>query len=297
MTDETKIPAMKPVDTPAEKPETTKSVAAKPRKKKTTGKAAPKADAKPKEPAAPAVPKADELADLKKMVQRLTGNVETLANRLEAKEIENLELKESVAEMKLGLEEREADGELIERDGDVLYDPFDSQDPFKILASIAPSDEYPEGRVLGWKSPVYREKRGWRGWIPVEHGDEIAGENDQFLSNYIPDPPDRMIGPDALDNYVRRGDMVLSWIDARIWNTRQQKRELLARKRSVQAGSAKTEVLRDGVEIVGKGATKSSNPRKEFTIPAPAPTYVTPDGNANAARTEFPVLRKEDDKE
>jgi hypothetical protein len=261
--------------------------------KKTTAKTTKVKATAAKSVATPAIEsKVDELTELKKMVKELALGQETLVNRLEAKEIENLEYREMLVEMKLGLEEREAEGEVIERDGEIVYDPYDSHDPFGILASIPPSDDYPEGRALGWKSPRYREKRGWRGWFPIEHGDSVAGENDQFLANYISDPPERMVGPDVLDNCIRRGDMVLSWIDARIWSERQHKRELLARKRTLQAGSGKTEILRDGVEIVGKGATKSHNPRREFNIPAPIPTYTTPEGNVDKVRSAFPVLRK-----
>jgi hypothetical protein len=234
-------------------------------------------------------PQIDELKELRGMVNKLIQTNESLTNRLEAQQIEVLEYQEMVANLELGLEEREADGELIERDGEIEYDPYSEQDPFKILNNIPACREFPEGQKLGWKSPVYRDKRGWRGWFPIEHGDEYAGENDQFLSNYIPDPPERMIGPDRIDNYVRRGDMVLARMDMRIANTRMRKRELLAKKDQIKARSGKSHTLRDGVEIVGKGATKAANPRKEFVIPAPIATKNREVGD----RVVFPVTRNQ----
>lgn len=94
----------------------------------------------------------------------------------------------------------------------ILHDPFDAKNPHKIIAD-------PPGFKLGWKNPVYRDgHRGWRGWQAVEHDSEI-GRN---LKRYLLDPPRRM--EHAVDNYVRRGDSVLCYIDEEMWLARQNKR-------------------------------------------------------------------------
>jgi len=105
-------------------------------------------------------------------------------------------------------------------DPNVFYDPYDSQNPHKILAD-------PPGFKLGWKSPLYRDgHRGWRGWRAVEYDDEI-GRN---LKRYLLDPPRRM--EHAIDNYVRRGDTILCFLDANVWEARQRQRTDAAARRA-----------------------------------------------------------------
>lgn len=110
--------------------------------------------------------------------------------------------------------------DLVVSDPVALHDPFDSQNPHLILKD-------PPGFKLGWKNPLYRDgHRGWRGWRAVEHTDEI-GRN---LSKYLLDPPRRM--EHAVDNYVRRGDSILCFIEHEIWEARQQRRSQLAARRA-----------------------------------------------------------------
>lgn len=110
--------------------------------------------------------------------------------------------------------------ELEVADPKVVYDPFDSQNPHKILAD-------PPGFKLGWKNPLYRDgHRGWRGWRAVEFDSEI-GRN---LKRYLLDPPRRM--EHSVDNYVRRGDSVLCFLEADIWEARQKRRTDLAARRA-----------------------------------------------------------------
>jgi len=102
----------------------------------------------------------------------------------------------------------------------VAYDPFDAQNPHRILAD-------PPGFKLGWKNPLYRDgNRGWRGWLAVTYDSEI-GRN---LKRYLLDPPRKM--EHAVDNYVRRGDSILCYLEADIWNARQQRRTDLASRRA-----------------------------------------------------------------
>ena len=251
-------------------------------------KAKPKVT-KPKVAKVPVVTERDnEVADLKKMVMALMQKSEVMENIMAAREIESQELQENIYRLGQGLEEREGTGEVIERDGEILYDPYSVQYPFTIKSEIPPNAECPDGQILGWKSPAYRKKRGWRGWVAIEHGDSYAGKDDEFLSNYIPDPPERMIGPDQLDNYVRRADMVLARLPKPIAEARARKRELQSKRKQMAANSGRTQVLREGVEIVGEGAIPAKNPRREFGIAPPAPKRA--DGR-DAFRTSLPVTR------
>lgn len=145
----------------------------------------------------------------------------------------------------------------------MLYDPFDAKNPFKIIGHIEPDDEYPEGAVVGWKSPAYRERRQWRGWHPFTYGDKYTGKDGELLSKYVPDPPRRMEN-EKLDNYIRRGDVILARLDKRIWESRQAKRILDSQKNEGKAGSRARTVLGEGVEVVGRGVSKSHRPTGGF---------------------------------
>lgn len=120
----------------------------------------------------------------------------------------------------------------------VTYDPYDSQNPIKILAD-------PPGFKLGWKNPIYRDGgRGWRGWRVVEHDDEI-GRN---LKRYLLDPPRRM--EHAVDNYVRRGDSVLCYIERELWEARQKKRtDIAARRAGEHAQDVRVDTIRREADL------------------------------------------------
>lgn len=106
----------------------------------------------------------------------------------------------------------------------LLYDPFDSKNPHKIVRN-------PSGYVLGWKNPMYRENhRGWRGWVPVDYDSEVGRD----LKRYLLDPPRKMAHQD--DNLVRRGDAILCMLPIDMWEARQCDRvERASRNREVHA--------------------------------------------------------------
>lgn len=120
----------------------------------------------------------------------------------------------------------------------ILRDPFDqNSNPFHIIKRVPPLDNNDPkcGYVLGWISERYRNGsgQGWKGWVPLEYGDKFTGENGEKLKEYISDPPMRMIGPDKVDNLVRRADLVLcrivaDWFDARQENSARESRERVA---------------------------------------------------------------------
>lgn len=137
---------------------------------------------------------------------------------------------------------------------ELLYDPFDSKNPHKII-------DNPPGYRLGWKNPMYREKhRGWRGWITVSYDDEI-GRN---LSKYLLDPPRKMSHVD--DNLVRRGDVILCKLPEKMWLARQQRRvDRAARNRQahapdIQADRATIDDVRSGgpVQVHAPGSVGGS---------------------------------------
>lgn len=168
----------------------------------------------------------------------------------------------------------------INRAMEVLYDPYDVQDPFAILREIPPDETDPDGQVLQWKSPRYRVRRGWRGWIPIQWDDQYG--TDEILSKYLNEPPARMVGPDKVDSLVRRGDLVLSRLNKRIWQSRQLKRELLSAQQRGAFENNQEKIIRDGLRIVGKGLQRDEDTRQgagesyqEFDLRTGAGTHRT----------------------
>jgi hypothetical protein len=95
----------------------------------------------------------------------------------------------------------QATPEEIER-ARVLRDPWAGSNAMEILCN-------PPGKVLRWINPISRAGRGMRGWTAVRYDDPIGREIDK----YIKEPPNRMVGLAEISEVVRRGDMVLAWID------------------------------------------------------------------------------------
>ena len=144
---------------------------------------------------------------------------------------------------------------------ELLYDPFDEQNPHAILKN-------PDGWVLSWKNPEYRAHRGWRGWIPIEFDDEIG----QKLGEYLNDPPERMAGMAQIDNYVRRGtDSILCKLPQEIWDARQQKRTNNAEFRFQQSRMV-NQVRTKQFSTYGDGGTPGDVP---ITRDGPAPMVQT----------------------
>ncbi len=141
-----------------------------------------------------------------------------------------------------------AAGDPYDPEPELAYDPYDEQNPHAILA-------HPEGWVLSWKNPDYRAHRGWRGWVPIEHDDEIG----QALDQYLNDPPARMEGMANVDNYVRRGtDSILCKLPSEIWDARQKKRTNNAEYRFKQSQVAQQSRTKQ-FSTYGEGAVERSS--------------------------------------
>jgi len=161
------------------------------------------------------------------------------------------DLKKELREGKPGI-----DSELIEREIAVLFDPYDIQNPFKIDGTIPPDNEYPEGQVLRWLSPKYRDRRGKRGWVFMTWDDAYATE----ALKCVKEPPERMVGPAGLDNNIRRADLVLGRLDARVFESRRMKPVLESMRRRGNYDESTITTLRKGVSIVGEGSKRDENP-------------------------------------
>lgn len=195
---------------------------------------------------------------------KMEARLSTLEDRLETADAENTLLTETMEQMKSDFVDS---GFIEEPEAEVLYDPYYSKRPYQIIGEIPPDANYPEGQVLGWKNESHREqRRGWRGWIPMEYGDQYTGEDGVHLSKYIVDVPPRLEGSAKIDNNVRRADSLLCRLDKRIFVSRQKRRETLAKRNVSQAGTSRTNVLRDGVSVTGDGLRSQARPAGGFKM-------------------------------
>jgi hypothetical protein len=200
------------------------------------------------------------------LIEALDNKLTELETRLETAESEKGLYEEQVEELQSMLREyQDMTGEEIEPEAEILYDPFYSKNPFKIIGEIPPNEEAPGGQILAWKNPKHRqERRGWRGWIPLEYGDKYTGDNGELLSNYIPDVPPRLEGSSKVDNYVRRADCVLCRIKKEWFEARQQQRMIDSQRNVKREGSSKTIELGEGIRVVGPGLREQKRPSGGF---------------------------------
>lgn len=210
-------------------------------------------------------------AELAAENEQLREDVRVLADEREVLETALQSLNDRVDRMAAAMEARQFEGDPHDPAPRVIYDPFDEQNPHAIL-------KHPDGFVLSWKNPNYRAHRGWRGWVPVQHDDEI-GMN---LNQYLQDPPPRMEGMGAIDNYVRRGtDSILCRIPKEIWDERQNKRE---NKAAMRAGRS-ADVQPTGRSDVGFYGNVSSEKSGKHNTP------LVPEGGSNAVRSRAAMFR------
>lgn len=160
----------------------------------------------------------------------------------------------------------------------LLYDPFDVQNAlaFKQVpvldrhneftglyetVIVPPDDEFPEGQVLGWKSPRFRADRGWQGWQPFLYGDAYTGENGELLTNYLVDPPIKGEGESDgdFDRHVRRKGMVLCRLDKRFADARDAKASLKGTQQVSPHTSGQDVPLAQHVRLTGEGLQDQKN--------------------------------------
>lgn len=181
------------------------------------------------------------------------------------KELDKLQSEKSEIEQQLtptlpadGRKASEATEEEIQR-ARVLRDPWDITNALKILKN-------PPGKILRWISPAYRAQgRGMRGWTAVRYDDPIGRE----LDLYIPDPPNRMLGMVELDDVVRRGDVVLCWLDEGVYARRRHKNNEKANRHLVDAAQHKNKAFGKYGSSYGEGLQDDPDPQFREARPAP----------------------------
>lgn len=180
-----------------------------------------------------------ENVELKQRLEELEARVEDNVARAENAEAELADLRDTSQSVVHENAPRPVH-EQVQPEPQLLYDPFDSKNPHKIV-------KHPPGHRLGWKNPRYREiHRGWRGWIPVAYDSDV-GRN---LKRYLLDPPRKMAHQD--DNLVRRGDSILCMLPEEMWLARQQERvDRANRNRTAHARDLQTD--KATVDDVKKG--------------------------------------------
>lgn len=191
---------------------------------------------------------------------------------------ENDELRERIDKMEALVNTQKENGTYEGPKPAMYHDPFDMEtNPHHVKKD-------PPGKVLGWKNPNLRNAPtcGWKGWTPVQYDDEIG----QNLAEYIFDPPSKLAGTAAQDNYVRRGtDSILCWLDENIYKARQIKREQKALGRQLAASARGNSMLHPGVSTFGDGMQRDESPNIGSGQPPPL------DDSKPSHRTE--LFRKE----
>ena len=180
-----------------------------------------------------------------------------------------------------GRKASEATAEEIER-AQILRDPWDVTNALRILKN-------PPGKVLRWISPAYRAQgRGMRGWTAVRYEDPIGQE----LDLYIPDPPSRMEGMIELDDVVRRGDVVLCWIDEGVYAARRQKNYLKANRHLKDAAQHGHKKFGKFGSTVGDGLQDDDDPgfRTKRTAPGMVSKQRLAEYRREAIRKGQPVV-------
>lgn len=202
-------------------------------------------------------PTSDErLAKMEELVEKMASSQETLEARVRQSEGEKEQLQELLQNAVEARGERAEAGLPVQPKVELFHDPYDVQNPLHILKDMPASEGYPLGQKLSWKDPQYRdESRGWQGWIPIRFEDDID------LTEFIPDPPQRLMGEQELDGYVRRCGLVLSRLDMRIFKARDQKRERKSDEARGLANPADPVLFeREGVQIQDEGSHRETKP-------------------------------------
>lgn len=176
----------------------------------------------------------------------------------QALEEENKTLRQMIDDLRTELREgrQESDREKIERELQLLEDPYANQRALKIAGHVPPDSEFPEGQVLRWLNPRLREG-AMKGWVFVTKDDKYIEQIRALIGS---DAPHRYDNED-IDNYVRRKDVILGRLDKRIWDSRRKRTALESMRRRGVFESEKIEQLGPGVTISGKGLKRDSTPK------------------------------------
>ena len=205
-------------------------------------------------------------ADLQETLEEAQKRNDELTEERDALLNAQADMDSRLARMEALMDEQKASGEYRGPEPKVYHDPFECNNPHKILA-------HPEGKRLSWKNPKIRNDGGWKGWDPVTWDSEIGKD----LDTYIASPPSKMEGISTQDNYVRRGtDSVLAMIDEEIWFARQENRKSKAMRKQLAANARANQRTGEGVETFGDGVTQESRGYGRGKVAAPVGGVRTP---------------------
>jgi len=152
----------------------------------------------------------------------------------------------------------------VEREVETLVDPYAEDAPLRIDGGIPADPNFPEGQVLKWLNAEARERQGrWRGWRVMQWGDQYTGKpEDGKLREYgMPDPPAMMVSGTKMDSAVRRGDLVLGRLDAKIYKARCALSIQRANANRAAASQFTTTIHHPGAALVGAGLQDDPNTR------------------------------------
>lgn len=265
-----------------------------------------KAIPKPADTTAPGPePKSTEEVNQESLLEIVQAQAETI--RKQDQQLEDFA--DLVNSMREQIAAREASGETVEREADVFIDEFTDSNALKFKKDYIDKDSNFEfGRKLKWINPKLRDEIGMRGWEPVRMGDsflegevkdldtgEVRMEPGAKLGEYINAVPSRMEGGARRDDYIRRGDLILCWIDMKTWIARMRNRDEVAMKKRIQLtneGDAYDVKGRRGAHVLGPGLTRGGDPRRQPS--APKSRYMPPNldpelGNLHEQRQDIPV--------
>ena len=220
--------------------------------------------------------------------------VQAQAETIERHEAEREDFKDLVNDLRMRVEAQEDAGEPVERESDVFVDPFEDHDAldfklsrdetgkYKVHDTIAPDSNFEFGRKLKWISPKLRDEIGMRGWEPVKFGDSFlhgevknieTGKVEEMpgakLGEYLNATPSRMEGSARRDDYIRRGDLILCWLDMKYWIARMRRRDEDALKKRLQLQNNQDEYNikgRRGAHMIGPGLTRGGDPRQHQSV-------------------------------
>lgn len=216
--------------------------------------------------------------------------VQAQADTIARQEAEREDFKDLVNDLRMRVEAQEDTGEPVERESDVFVDPYEDHNALdfklsrdetgrlKVHDTIAPDSNFEFGRKLKWINTKLRDEIGMRGWEPVKFGDSfLLGEVKNFetgkvkevagakLGEYLNATPSRMEGSSRMDDYIRRGDLVLCWLDMKYYIARMRRRDEDALKKRLQLQNNPDEFNikgRKGAHMIGPGLTRDEDPRQ-----------------------------------
>lgn len=248
--------------------------------------------------------KSQEELNIAGLLEIVQAQADTIARHEKAQE----DFTDLVNDLRGRVEAQEEAGEPVERESDVFIDPFEDHDALVFKCDvIAPDSNFEFGRKLKWINPKLRNEIGMRGWEPVKLGDsflrgevknletgKVTEEAGAKLIDYLNAIPSRMEGSSRLDDHIRRGDLILCWIDMKIYIARMRRRDedaLQKRLMLSDEGDQYDVKGRRGAHIIGPGLTRGGDPRQNRSVRSKyMPANLDPDsGNLSQSAGYIPV--------